>query len=83
MLVKTLIENLEASFGDLRQFDTKLFEPTTWADFQETKILEIATAKSARLYWTRKLAENQPPDLQDSKRQFEAQPVFEKTTPKI
>ena len=50
LLAKTLIENLEVSFRDLSQFDTKLFEPKTRADFETNKILETATAKNARFY---------------------------------
>ena len=44
--------------------------------FEANKILETATAKNARFYWTRNFAKNQNPDLQDSKRQFENQLNF-------
>ena len=80
LLAKTLIENLEVSFRDLSQFDTKLFEPKTRADFETNKILETATAKNARFYWTRNFAKNQNPNLEDSKCQFETQLIFEKAT---
>jgi len=43
-------KNLEADFGDLSQFEMKLFELKTCADFRETKTWKIATAKKARLY---------------------------------
>jgi hypothetical protein len=45
LLAKTLTENLEADFGNLSQFDTKLFEQKTQASFETNKILEITTAK--------------------------------------
>ena len=76
LLTKTWPKNRDANFRDLSKFNTKLFEPKTWADFEERKTWEIATAKNAKLYWTRKLAKNQNPDLQDSKRQFENQLNF-------
>ena len=76
LLAKTLIENLEVSFRDLSQFDTKLFEQKPWADFETNKTLEIATAKNAQFYWTRYFAKNQNPNLEDSKRQFERQLIF-------
>ena len=47
LLTKTLPENHEANFGNLSKFDTKLFEPKTWADFRETKTLQTAAAKNA------------------------------------
>ena len=77
---QNLNENHEADFGDLRKFDPKLFEPKTRADFEANKVLEITVAKNARLYWNRTFAKNQNPDLQDSKRQFETQLIFEKLT---
>ena len=80
LLAKTWFENLEADFRNLSKFEAKLFEPKPWADFEETKIWEIATAKNARLDWSRNFAKNQNPDLQDSKRQFEAKLIFEKPT---
>ena len=80
---QNLIENLEADFRDLSQFDPKIFEPRICADFEETKTWKIATAKSARLEQTKTFAKNQNPDLQDSKRQFENQLYFEKGNLKI
>ena len=77
---QNLNENHEAYFGDLSRFDPKLFEPKIWADFQETKTWKITTAKNVWLYWSRTFAKNQNPDLQDSKRQFETQLIFEKLT---
>ena len=68
LLTKTWLENLEANLRNLSKFDMKLFEQKPWADFEETKIWKLATAKNAKLHWTRKLAENRNPDLQDSKR---------------
>ena len=53
---KTLPENLETDFRDLRKFDTNLFETKTWVDFQEIKTWEITTAKNARLDWARNFA---------------------------
>ena len=44
---QNLTENHEADFGDLSKFEKKLFEPKTWADFEEIKIWKIATAKNA------------------------------------
>ena len=63
---QNLTENLEANFRDLRRFDTKLFEQETWANFEERKTWEIATAKNARLYWSRDFSKNQNFDLEDS-----------------
>ena len=76
LLTKTWPKNREANFRDLSKFDTKLFEQKTWADFEERKTWKISTAKNAKLYWTRKLAKNQNPDLQDSKRRFETNLIF-------
>ena len=78
LLTKTWPKNREANFRDLSKFDPKLFEQKTWADFEERKTWKISTAKKAKLYWTRKLAKNQNPDLQDSKLQFETKLNFEK-----
>ena len=72
--------NIEADFRSLSRFDTKLFEAKTWTDFRETKTWKTATAKEARLDWSRNFAKNQNPDLQDSKRKFGAQLIFEKLT---
>lgn len=80
LLAKTLTKNLEVDFRNLSKFDTKLFEKKWRADFEEIKIWKTATAKNARLYLIRKLAKNQNPDLQDSKRQFINQLNFEKPT---
>jgi len=76
LLAKTLHKNLEPDFRDLSKFDSKLFEPKTWTDFQETKTWKITAAKNAWLYWNRNFAKNQNPDLQDAKRQFETQLNF-------
>jgi len=77
---QNLTEDHEANFINLSRFDTKLFEPKTWDDFEEKKIWKIATAKNARLYWTWNFAKNQNLDLQDSKHQFETKLIFEKLT---
>ena len=77
---QNLTENHEANFRDLSKFDPKLFEQKTWLNFEANKILEITTAKNAWLYWTRNFAKNRNLDLQDSKRQFETQLIFEKLT---
>ena len=66
LLAKTWFENLEADFRNLSKFEAKLFEPKPWADFEETKIWEIATAKNTRLYWSRDFSKNQNFDLEDS-----------------
>ncbi len=68
--------NHKANFRDLSQFDAKLKEQETWADFWETKIWKIAAAKNARFYWTRYFAKNWNPNFQDSKRQCERQLDF-------
>jgi len=52
LFTKTLTKNHEASFRDLSEFDTKLFEQKPWADFRETKTWKTATTKNAKLYWT-------------------------------
>ena len=74
---QNLTENHETNFRDLRKFEKKLLEQKPWADFRETKTWETATAKEARLDWSRNFAKNQNLDLQDSKRQFEEQLIFE------
>ncbi len=38
-------EDLEADFGDLSEFETKLFEQKPWANFEEIKVWKITTAK--------------------------------------
>ena len=52
---KTLTENHEADFRDLSQFEMKLFEPKTWANFQADKIWKITTAKRLDLNKTENL----------------------------
>ncbi len=76
---QNLTESHEANFRNLSKFDTKLFEPKPWADFEETKTWKIATAKNAKLYWTRKLAKNQNPDLQDSNANFTDKLILKNT----
>ena len=51
------------------------------SQFLRNTDLETATAKNARLYWSRNFAKNQNPDLQDSKRQLETN-LFLKNQPK-
>jgi hypothetical protein len=64
---QNLTENHEANFThrglcrDLRKFDTKLFEPKTWADFWETKIWKTTTAKNAKLYRNQKICWKRQP----------------------
>ena len=78
LLTETLTENLEANFRSLSQFEAKLFEQKSWANFEANKVLEIATAKNTRIYWARYFAKSRNPDLQDSKRQFVTNLIFAK-----
>ena len=63
LLAKTLIENLEADFRNLSWFETKYFEPKTWADFEANIILKIAAAKKCLTLLNRTFAKNQKLDL--------------------